>query len=97
MAPRIVAAASLAACLNCSRLSPARARIERPCRRQLVTRAKRRTRSQERRVGKECVSTCRSRRWPNNSKKKTKHNTEHTRHKLKNVETCKYIKQLQQS
>src|SRR3546814_15801279 len=31
-------------------------------------------RSEERRVGKECVSTCRSRWSPYNSKKKTKHN-----------------------
>src|SRR3546814_15035816 len=29
-------------------------------------------RSAERRVGKECVSTCRSRRWPAHLKKKTK-------------------------
>src|SRR3546814_20431236 len=30
-----------------------------------------RIRSEERRVGKECVSTCRSRWWPDNIKKKT--------------------------
>src|SRR3546814_20296283 len=29
------------------------------------------SRSEERRVGKECVSTCRSRWWPYNEKKKT--------------------------
>src|SRR3546814_13860188 len=34
------------------------------------------TRSEERRVGKECVSTCRSRWWPYHSKKKKHDNTE---------------------
>src|SRR3546814_18988184 len=32
-------------------------------------------RSEERRVGKECVSTCRSRRWPDNDKKTYKTHT----------------------
>src|SRR3546814_13060728 len=42
-------------------------------------------RSEERRVGKECVSTCRSRWWPYHSKNKklkvrTKRNNQNTRH-----------------
>src|SRR3546814_13356579 len=40
----------------------------------------RRHRSEERRVGKECVSTCRSRWSPYHSTKKTRH-TNHTTHK----------------
>src|SRR3546814_13509592 len=38
-------------------------------------RANHRPRSEERRVGKECVSTCRSRWWPVHEKKKKKNNT----------------------
>src|SRR3546814_18400384 len=34
-----------------------------------------RVRSEERRVGRECVSTCRSRWWPYHEKKTTKQNT----------------------
>src|SRR3546814_17474344 len=48
-----------------------------------------RARSEERRVGKECVSTCRSRWTPHHSKKKTvyyAHRQTHTRRKRKTVQ-----------
>src|SRR3546814_11829238 len=41
-----------------------------------------RFRSDERRVGKECVSTCRSRWAPYHSKKKTSPYNDHTRHDM---------------
>src|SRR3546814_17805803 len=40
-------------------------------------------RSEERRVGKECVRQCRSRWWPYNSKKKIKHKIVKTYHQKK--------------
>src|SRR3546814_6429445 len=45
--------------------SPASARAQQPATAPFVLATRKRTRSEERRVGKECVSTCRSRWAPN--------------------------------
>src|SRR3546814_16567935 len=50
-------------------------------------------RSEERRVGKECVSTCRSR-WSPYHKKTQKNKNKRTRNKEKDIEIEKHIKKL---